>query len=82
MVTLGRSALEKVTAGITTTDEVYRVVETVAEFASACPRCATPMESDFVMCPSCGLLSAAACPGCRRMVSPSGNSAPTAGRTC
>jgi len=37
MVTLGRSALEKVTAGITTTDEVYRVVETVAEFASACP---------------------------------------------
>ena len=70
MVTLGRSALEKVTSGITTTDEVYRVVETDADFASACPQCATPMESDFVMCPSCGYSASAACPGCRRMVSP------------
>jgi type IV pilus assembly protein PilB len=70
MVTLGRSALEKVTSGITTTDEVYRVVETDADFASACPRCATPMESDFVMCPSCGYSASAACPGCHRMISP------------
>ena len=70
MVTLGRSALEKVTSGITTTDEVYRVVETDADFASACPQCATPMESDFVMCPSCGYSASAACPGCRRMISP------------
>jgi len=42
MATLGRSALEKVTSGITTTDEVYRVVETVAEFASACPGAPPP----------------------------------------
>ena len=70
MVTLGRSALEKVTSGITTADEVYRVVETDADFASACPQCATPMESDFVMCPSCGFSASAACPGCSRMISP------------
>ncbi|MGZ8441455.1 MAG: ATPase, T2SS/T4P/T4SS family [Candidatus Deferrimicrobiaceae bacterium] len=69
MVTLGQAALEKVTAGVTTTDEVYRVVETSAEFASACPRCATSLESDFVMCPSCGYSASAACPGCRRMIS-------------
>jgi type IV pilus assembly protein PilB len=70
MVTLGRSALEKVTSGITTTDEVYRVVETDADFASACPRCATPMESTFVMCPSCGYSASDVCPGCSRMISP------------
>ncbi|HEX8042757.1 ATPase, T2SS/T4P/T4SS family [Candidatus Deferrimicrobium sp.] len=70
MGTLGRSALEKVTSGITTTDEVYRVVETDADFASACPQCATSMESDFVMCPSCGYSASAACPGCSRMISP------------
>jgi len=70
MVTLGRSAREKVTSGITTTDEVYRVVETDADFASACPQCATSMESDFVMCPSCGYSASASCPGCRRMISP------------
>jgi type IV pilus assembly protein PilB len=70
MVTLGRSALEKVISGVTTTEEVYRVVETNVDFASACPQCATSMESDFVMCPSCGYSTSAACPGCSRMISP------------
>ncbi|MBP2682038.1 MAG: type secretion system protein GspE [Deltaproteobacteria bacterium] len=69
MVTLGRTALEKVIAGITTVDEVYRVVETDADLAAACPRCAAPMESDFVMCPSCGYSASSNCPGCRRTIS-------------
>ncbi|MBE0569602.1 MAG: Flp pilus assembly complex ATPase component TadA [Deltaproteobacteria bacterium] len=69
MVTLGRAALEKVIAGVTTVDEVYRVVETDADLASACPRCAAPMESDFVMCPSCGYSASSNCPGCRRTIS-------------
>ena len=69
MMTLGRTALEKVTSGITTTDEVFRVVETDTDFASACPQCATPMEGDFVMCPSCGYSASAACPGCSRTIS-------------
>ncbi len=69
MVTLRRSALEKVISGITTIDEVRRVVETDAEFVSSCPQCATAMESDFVMCPACGFSASAVCPGCRRMIS-------------
>jgi type IV pilus assembly protein PilB len=69
MVTLGRTALEKVITGITTVDEVYRVVETDADLAAACPRCAAPMESDFVMCPSCGYSASSNCPGCRRTIS-------------
>jgi type IV pilus assembly protein PilB len=69
MVTLGRAALEKVTSGITTPDEVYRVVETDGDFASACPQCATPLEAEFVMCPSCGYSVASTCPGCRKTLS-------------
>jgi len=69
MVTLGRNALQKVVAGGTTVDEVFRVVETDADFASACPQCATPMEAEFVMCPACGYSVTSSCPGCRRTLS-------------
>jgi type IV pilus assembly protein PilB len=69
MVTLGRNALDKVVRGVTTVDEVFRVVETDADFASACPQCATPLEADFVMCPGCGYAVTTACPGCRRTLS-------------
>jgi type IV pilus assembly protein PilB len=69
MVTLGRNALDKVIAGVTTVDEVYRAVETDADFASACPQCATPLEAEFVMCPACGYSIASTCPGCRKTLS-------------
>jgi len=69
MVTLGRAALEKVLTGVTTVDEVYRVVETEGDFASACPQCATPLEAEFVMCPACGYSVSSTCPGCRKSLS-------------
>jgi rRNA maturation endonuclease Nob1 len=69
MVTLGRNALDKVVSGITTVDEVFRVVETDADFASACPQCATPLEAEFIMCPSCGYSVVSSCPGCRKTLS-------------
>jgi type IV pilus assembly protein PilB len=69
MVTLGRAALEKVLTGVTTVDEVYRVVETEGDFASACPQCATPLEAVFVMCPACGYSVSSTCPGCRKSLS-------------
>jgi type IV pilus assembly protein PilB len=69
MVTLGRAALEKVLTGVTTVDEVYRVVETEGDFATACPQCATPLEAEFVMCPACGYSISSTCPGCRKSLS-------------
>jgi type IV pilus assembly protein PilB len=69
MVTLGRNALDKVVSGITTVDEVFRVVETDSDFASACPQCSTPLEAEFIMCPSCGYSVVSSCPGCRRTLS-------------
>jgi len=61
MVTLGRAALEKVTSGITTTEEVYRVVETDTDFASACPN-APPHGERLRHVPSCGYSASATCP--------------------
>lgn len=69
MATLGRNALDKVVSGITTVDEVFRVVEIDADFASACPQCATPLEAEFIMCPSCGYSVVSVCPGCRKTLS-------------
>jgi len=70
MITLGHNALDKVTAGVTTVDEVFRVVEIDSNFVSACPQCTTPMEADFVMCPSCGHSVVSVCQSCRRTLSP------------
>ncbi|MBP2674928.1 MAG: type secretion system protein GspE, partial [Deltaproteobacteria bacterium] len=69
MVTLGQNALEKVVSGVTTVDEVFRVVASESDFASACPHCATPLEAEFIMCPTCGYSVVSSCPGCRRTLS-------------
>ncbi len=38
------------------------MVETDADFASACPQCAPPLEAEFIMCPSCGYSVVSSCP--------------------
>jgi type IV pilus assembly protein PilB len=70
MKTLARSALEKVKSGITTIDEMFRVVETEEDFGTACPSCRRSLEPGFIMCPECGYSLQSTCPDCRKMVSP------------
>ncbi|MCL5966020.1 MAG: Flp pilus assembly complex ATPase component TadA [Deltaproteobacteria bacterium] len=70
MVTLARSALEKVKAGITTLEEIYRAVETEEEFGAACPSCNTALGPGFLVCPDCGHSVLATCPSCRKTISP------------
>jgi type IV pilus assembly protein PilB len=70
MVTLARSALEKVNAGVTTLEEMYRVVETEEEFGANCPECFSTLGPGFVVCPACGFSLLSTCPGCRKAVSP------------
>ncbi|HEU5360752.1 MAG TPA: ATPase, T2SS/T4P/T4SS family [Candidatus Deferrimicrobiaceae bacterium] len=70
MTTLGRAALEKVKAGVTTLSELYRVVETEEEFGAGCPHCGTSLGADFVICPGCGHSLVSSCPSCRKMISP------------
>ena len=66
MLTLGDDALAKVKAGVTTAEELLRVVTEVREMRTVCPGCSGPVALDFVACPSCGRRLSGACPGCGR----------------
>jgi len=70
MLTLGDDALAKVKAGVTTAEELLRVVTEVREIRSICPSCSGPVALDFVACPSCGHRLSGACPGCGRGLQP------------
>ncbi len=66
MLSLGDDALAKVKAGVTTAEELLRVVTEVREMRSVCPGCQGPVALDFVACPHCGRRLSGACPGCGR----------------
>jgi type IV pilus assembly protein PilB len=70
MLTLGDDALDKVKSGVTTADELLRVVTEVREMRSVCPGCNGPVALDFVACPACGRRLSGACPGCSRSLQP------------
>jgi type II secretory ATPase GspE/PulE/Tfp pilus assembly ATPase PilB-like protein len=70
MLTLGDDALAKVRAGLTTPEELLRVVTEVKEMRTICPACSGPLAIDFVACPQCGTRLSAACPGCGRSLQP------------
>jgi len=70
MVTLAQAALDKVRNGVTTLEELYRVVETEEDFGATCPECNTAQGPGFVMCPVCGYSLQANCPSCLKVISP------------
>ena len=70
MLALGDDALAKVKAGLTTAEELLRVVTEVRETRSVCPGCSGPVALDFVACPACGRRLSGACPGCSRSLQP------------
>ncbi len=70
MLTLGDDALAKVKAGVTTAEELLRVVTEVREMRTVCPGCSGPVALDFVACPGCGRRLSGACPGCGRTLQP------------
>ena len=70
MVTLARGALDKVRAGVTTLQELFRVVETEEDFGTMCPECHGVLGAGFVMCPTCGHSLMSTCGSCQKTVSP------------
>jgi type IV pilus assembly protein PilB len=68
MTSIGADGLSKVKAGVTTPDELLRVVTEVRESTSRCPSCNCSVSSDFVACPSCGHRVGGGCPHCQRPI--------------
>jgi type IV pilus assembly protein PilB len=66
MLSLGEDGLMKVKAGVTTPEELLRVVTEVREARAHCPACGTSVSPDFVACPTCGHRVGGGCPHCHR----------------
>lgn len=76
MDTLAQAGLEKIIAGITTVEEVIRVVQTDEDFGSLCPGCNYILAAEFVTCPQCGKNLLEACPDCHKTVNSAWNFCP------
>jgi type IV pilus assembly protein PilB len=70
MVSLGNDGLVKVWQGMTTLDEVARVVAADEACERFCPVCLTTIQPDFLCCSQCGAELQQQCPGCHRPVQP------------
>jgi type IV pilus assembly protein PilB len=70
MITLGEDGIAKVKAGVTTPDELLRVVTEVREMRTLCPGCSGVVAMDFIACPHCGLRLGGGCPKCARALQP------------
>ena len=66
MISLGEDGLMKVKAGVTTPEELLRVVTEVRETKAVCPECGVNVSPDFAACPNCGHRVGGGCPHCHR----------------
>jgi type IV pilus assembly protein PilB len=71
MITLGEDGLAKVKAGVTTAEELLRVVTEVRELRTLCPKCTGTVAVEFIVCPHCGYNLNGGCPKCHRSLQPS-----------
>jgi len=76
MVSLGEDGLAKVKSGITTPEELLRVVTEVREVRTLCSGCGSAVGVDFVACPHCGKRQGGGCPHCGRALQPGWNFCP------
>jgi type IV pilus assembly protein PilB len=70
MLTLGEDGLAKVKAGVTTAEELLRVVTEVRELRGICPGCSGAVAMEFMACPHCGLKLNQGCGKCGRSLQP------------
>ena len=70
MITLGEDGLAKVKTGVTTAEELLRVVTEVRQMRTMCPGCGGAVGVDFMGCPHCGHRLNAGCSKCGRALQP------------
>jgi type II secretory ATPase GspE/PulE/Tfp pilus assembly ATPase PilB-like protein len=80
MLSLAEDGLEKVKAGITTAEELLRVVTEVSEVRTSCPACHGAVAHDFIACPACGGRLKLVCAGCSRALQPEWSCCPFCAR--
>jgi type IV pilus assembly protein PilB len=76
MISLGEDGLAKVKSGITTPEELIRVVTEVREMRTLCVACGAAVGVDFNACPACGKRLGGGCPHCGRALQPGWNFCP------
>ena len=81
MITLGEDGLAKVKSGITTAEELLRVVTEVREMRTLCAACGCAVGVDFNACPQCGKRVGGGCPHCGRAMQPGWNFCPYCARS-
>jgi type IV pilus assembly protein PilB len=64
MHSLVEDGLEKAKAGITTIDELVRVLEIAEHVATSCPGCGHSLNSEYRFCPYCRAVMRRVCAGC------------------
>ena len=70
IVSLGEDGLAKVKTGVTTAEELLRVVTDVREIRTLCAACSGAVAIDFQACPHCGHRLGQRCPKCSRALQP------------
>jgi type IV pilus assembly protein PilB len=70
MISLGEDALAKAKSGVTSPEELRRVVTEVREMRALCSGCGSVVGVDYMACPHCGKRLNAGCPHCGRALQP------------
>ncbi|MBI1799679.1 MAG: zinc ribbon domain-containing protein [Candidatus Eisenbacteria bacterium] len=79
MSTIGEDGLKKVMAGVTTLEEVTRVVYLSDQMAKSCPSCTTVLAHEFEYCTGCGEFVGQHCEACQRRMQPNWTFCPHCG---
>src|SRR5262249_42899912 len=76
---IGQDGLDKALRGITTLDEVSRVVYLPEQGVKMCGSCRTIVSAEFEHCPQCGHFVGEHCGQCKRRMEPQWGFCPTCG---
>ncbi|MBI1873606.1 MAG: Flp pilus assembly complex ATPase component TadA, partial [Acidobacteria bacterium] len=70
MISMGEDGIAKIKSGVTSADELLRVVTEPREMRTVCPGCGEAIGLDFLACPHCGRRVSGGCSSCGRGIQP------------